>query len=93
MQQEVLRSCPFVPASLRPGGATFLFRLWDENLQRLQWRGRWRSYRMLEIYVQELGAAEVWVTFSPQVRLRVASLGSLFASLLQVPSLTDESTC
>lgn len=93
LQEEVLHSCPFVPASLRPGGATFLFRLWDENLQRLQWRGRWRSFRMLEIYVQELGAAEVWVTFSSKVRVRVASLGSLFAALLQVPGLTDESTC
>lgn len=92
LQREVLRSMPFVPASLRPGGATYLFRLWDENLQRLQWRGRWRSYRMLEIYVQELGAAEVWVTFAPKIRFRVALLGSSFLSLLHAAGKEDGST-
>ena len=92
LQTEVLQAQPFVPASLRPGGATFLFRLFHENLQRLQWRGRWRSYRMLEIYVQELGAAEVWVTFPPKVKAKVAVLGSSFFRLLQVSGLADEST-
>ncbi|CAE7447660.1 unnamed protein product [Symbiodinium natans] len=56
LQLEVLGARFFLPSSLRPGGATFLFRLWDENLTRVQWRGRWRSFRMLEIFVQELGA-------------------------------------
>ncbi|CAE7247502.1 unnamed protein product [Symbiodinium sp. CCMP2592] len=58
LQIEVLNTCTFLPSSLRPGGATYLFRQWDENLPRLQWRGRWRSFRMLEIYVQELGDGE-----------------------------------
>ncbi|CAE7242894.1 unnamed protein product [Symbiodinium sp. CCMP2592] len=61
LQSEVLEGTPFLPSSLRPGGATFLFRSWDENLTRLQWRGRWKSFRMLETYVQELGATEVKV--------------------------------
>ncbi|CAE7201286.1 BUB3.2 [Symbiodinium sp. CCMP2592] len=61
LQSEVLEGTPFLPSSLRPGGATFLFRSWDENLTRLQWRGRWKSFRMLETYVQELGATEVTV--------------------------------
>ena len=30
------KGTPFLPSSLRPGGATFLFRSWDENLTRLQ---------------------------------------------------------
>ena len=83
LQKEVLGSCVFVPASLRPGGATYLFRVFEENLQRLQWRGRWRSIRMLEIYVQELGAAEVWTTFSPKVRAKVSFLGCSFDRILQ----------
>ena len=55
LQAEVLRRTVFLPSSLRPGGATYLFRKWDENLSKLQWRGRWRSARMLEIYVLVLG--------------------------------------
>ncbi|CAE7419993.1 BUB3.2 [Symbiodinium sp. KB8] len=82
LQREVLGSRYFLPSSLRPGGATYLFRLWDENLVRLQWRGRWRSYHMLEIYVQELGAAEVLIRFPLRVRHRVGVLGSLFARIL-----------
>ncbi|CAE7269133.1 unnamed protein product, partial [Symbiodinium natans] len=58
LQTEVLGAVTFLPSSLRPGGATFLFRYWDEDLTRLQWRGRWKSFRMLETYVQELGATE-----------------------------------
>ena len=43
LQTEVLEGTPFLPSSLRPGAATFLFRSWDENPPRLQWRGRWKS--------------------------------------------------
>ena len=37
---------------------------------------------MLEIYVQELGAAEVLIRFPLRVRHRVGVLGSLFARIL-----------
>eukprot|EP00931_Biecheleriopsis_adriatica_P038736 TRINITY_DN22148_c0_g1_i1.p2 TRINITY_DN22148_c0_g1~~TRINITY_DN22148_c0_g1_i1.p2 ORF type:complete len:345 (+),score=45.34 TRINITY_DN22148_c0_g1_i1:724-1758(+) len=47
----------FVPSSLRTGGATFLFQYFGENVARVQWRGRWQSAKMLEIYLQELQAA------------------------------------
>ncbi|CAE7563489.1 unnamed protein product [Symbiodinium natans] len=82
LQTEVLGAVTFLPSSLRPGGATFLFRYWDEDLTRLQWRGRWKSFRMLETYVQELGATEVLVRFSPGVRCRVGSLGGCFMNIL-----------
>ena len=82
LQTELLGSRPFLPSSLRPGGATFLFRQWDENLPRVQWRGRWKSFRMLETYIQELGATEILVRFPPRVRCRVASLGSCFEQVL-----------
>lgn len=82
LQREVTLATPFLPSSLRPGGATFLFRLWQENLPRLQWRGRWRSFRMLETYVQELGVAEALARFSPTVLARISVLDSFFVSLL-----------
>ena len=78
LQEAVLEARPFVPSSLRPGGATFLFRYWDENLPKLQWRGRWKSFRMLETCVQELGATEVLVRFGPRVRHRVTVLSVCF---------------
>ena len=86
IQRHLLQSKPFLPSSLRPGGATFLFRLWDENLPRLQWRGRWRSFRMLEIYVQELGAAEVWIRFPPKIRAKVFLFGILVFSVANCKS-------
>ena len=46
-----------LPSSLRPGGASYFFGLWDENIPRLLWRGRWASHKMLVHYVQELTAA------------------------------------
>ena len=79
----MLRQTYFLPSSLRPGGVTFfLFRQWDENLVRLQWRGRWRSFKMLEIYVQELGAAEVLLRFPQKVRRVTAFLAAAFVDLL-----------
>ena len=82
LQLEVLKKVLFLPSSLRPGGATYLFRLFQEDLVKLQWRGRWRSFRMLEIYVQELGAAQVWIRFDPSTRQGVLWLGSCFQAVL-----------
>ena len=48
-----------VPSSLRPGGATHWFREWGEDLPRLQWRGRWRHFKTLAHYIQELGCVNV----------------------------------
>ena len=36
-----------VPSSLRAGGATFWFRQWNEDIARLQWRGRWLHAKTL----------------------------------------------
>lgn len=82
LQTAVVLSKPFMPSSLRPGGATFLFRHWNENLPRLQWRGRWKSFRMLETYIQELGAAEVLAAFTPLVLSRIVVLHDFFEALL-----------
>ncbi|CAE7290791.1 unnamed protein product, partial [Symbiodinium sp. CCMP2592] len=84
LQQVVLTKVTFLPSSLRPGGATFFFRLWDENLQRLQWRGRWKSFRMLETYVQELGATEVMVRFSQKDSYGLSGFAALSALSFEV---------
>ena len=55
------RPALFTLGSLRAGGATALFRRWNENLTKLQWRGRWTSVLTLAHYVQELTAARVTI--------------------------------
>ena len=39
---------------------------------------------MLETYVQELGASEIWIRFPQKIRDRVKVLGDLFLRLLHV---------
>ena len=67
--------------SLRPGGATWLLRATDSP-ETVRFRGRWASSRMLEIYVQEVGAASVLPALSAHVRRRIARLASLAPGLL-----------
>ena len=66
-----------VPSSLRPGGATYLFRLWQEDLVRLQWRGRWLHMKTLAHYVQELGCCNVMQSLSPGAFKKVHKLAAL----------------
>ena len=59
--------------SLRPGGATWLYRTTDCT-ETVRFRGRWASSRMLEIYIQEVGAASVLPRVSADARARIAAL-------------------
>ena len=43
------------PASLRAGGATHFYRVTD-SADWVRFRGSWSNQRMLEIYIQEVGA-------------------------------------
>lgn len=61
--------------SLRPGGATWLYRATDCT-ETVRFRGRWASGRMLEIYIQEVGAASVLPRLRPAVRDRIAALAA-----------------
>lgn len=65
------------PSSLRPGGATFLFQRWEENLVKLQWRGRWMHTKTMLHYIQELGAINVMQRFSPAQRCKIYALAKL----------------
>ena len=66
-----------VPSSLRPGGATFWFRQWQEDLVRLQWRGRWLHFKTLAHYIQEVGCINVMDSLAPAFRSKVLRLADL----------------
>jgi hypothetical protein len=71
------------PSSLRPGGATYLFQLWDENIPKLQWRGRWLHLKTMLHYIQELGAINVLNQFQPSQTVRMNALASLCQPCLE----------
>ena len=59
--------------SLRPGGATWLYKVTD-NSELVRFRGRWASLRMLEIYIQEVGASSILPGLPESVRTRIRLL-------------------
>ncbi len=67
--------------SCRPGGATWLLRASDDP-DLVRFRGRWASSRMLEIYVQEVGASALLPVLGAEVRERVAALAAAAPHLL-----------
>ena len=67
--------------SCRPGGATWLLRASD-NPELVRFRGRWASSRMLETYVQEVGAVSLLPVLSDDVRTRVRTLAAAAPYLL-----------
>ena len=71
------------PSSLRPGGATYLFQVWGENLPKLQWRGRWIHVKTLTHYIQELGTINVLSQLTPPQKAKVRQLAELCEGALQ----------
>ncbi len=67
--------------SCRPGGATWLLRAADDP-ELVRFRGRWASSRMLEVYVQEVGAVSLLPLLGAEVRERVAALAAAAPYLL-----------
>ena len=67
--------------SCRPGGATGLLRATD-NPESVRFRGRWASSRMLEVYVQEVGAVSLLPALSVEERERVRVLAAAAPALL-----------
>ena len=58
------------PASLRGGGATWLFQQ-TGSIELPRWRGRWQQVRTVEIYVQEVAALSVLPALSIPQRFRI----------------------
>ena len=73
-----------VPSSFRPGSATYWFREWQEDLNRLQWRGRWLHFKTLAHYIQELGCISIMQSLSPVARRKVKQLAELCESACNV---------
>ena len=67
--------------SLRPGGATWLLRRFDDP-ELVRFRGRWTSGRMLEVYVQEVGALTIMPLLEDEVRQRICDQASAAPGLL-----------
>ena len=84
--QVLTRACGIsklvCPSSLRPGGATFLFQLWKEDIQKLQWRGRWLHMKTMLHYIQELGAVNIFDKLEPAQKSRVLLLAQLLPEAL-----------
>ena len=72
----------FSLGSLRAGGSTALFERWHEDVQRLQWRGRWREMNTLIHYVQALEATLISLHQNAATRERIDRLAQHCVSIL-----------
>ena len=72
---------PYDLGSLRPGGATFLLNK-TEDCSLLQRRGRWLSYKVMTIYLQEISVATAEMTLSETSRVMIQQLNSIFPEVL-----------
>lgn len=69
------------PASLRAGGAVRAYRA-NEEIARLMWRMRLRNIDTLQHYLQETGAASIFMELPGESRTRVQNAALLFDTLM-----------
>ena len=69
------------PASLRAGGATWLYVETDAP-DKVRFRGRWMSARMLEIYIQEVAADSFYNTLPQEDREMIELFASGFPTVM-----------
>ena len=74
---------PFDLGSLRPGGATWLLNQTEDSTL-VQRRGRWMSFRVMTIYLQEVAVASTLPKLSQDVRTKIQDLNSVFPHVLKV---------
>ena len=92
--QQLLRAVAgrpnlILPSSLRPGGATYYYQIWDGDVARLQWMGRWASPVMLRHYIQELGAVQILHRLPDETKKKINKLEALFDDILKEPVAED----
>ena len=75
-----LDSVRFTPASLRAGGATWLFLEIGCDVQRLQYLGRWTSTSSLYCYIQEAVAHLIWIQLEPTHEAHLSHLADRTAA-------------
>ncbi|CAE7245675.1 SUF4 [Symbiodinium sp. CCMP2456] len=71
------------PKSLRGSGATWMYQL-TEDVERIQWRGRWQQRRTLEHYLQEVAGQLLLADLTESHRARILHLAAFAAPLLQM---------
>ena len=73
-----------LPSSFRPGAASYFFEAWNEDIGRLQWRGRWDCKRTLKHYIQELMVHQVLRDVPSDKVTRIDAMAGLFDDMLRV---------
>lgn len=68
--------------SLRPGGATWLLQQYESG-ELVQRRGRWMNYKVMQIYIQEVGAFQYLASLDNDCRTRIYSLAESFPATLE----------
>ena len=76
------RPKPLSLASFRPGGATWLIGA-CESAETVRRRGRWASYKTMEIYLQEVTAATYLNEISAESREKVTAAMHVFVDALE----------
>ena len=79
---------PLDLGSLRAGGATWLLQS-SESGDLVMRRGRWSSYRMMSIYVQEVAAVSFLAKIPPDSKEKILAVMSFFPEMLRVVAELD----
>ena len=72
----------FTLASIRAGAATQMY-IDGIDLSRIQWMGRWRSAKTLEIYIQEVAALNILAGCTDQQRCKIKNYSDSFNAICQ----------
>ncbi len=67
--------------SLRPGGATWLLQQYESG-ELVQRRGRWLNYKVMQLYIQEVGAFQYLASLDIKTRQKILSLAEAFPLML-----------
>ena len=70
------------PGSLRPGGATWLLQQFESG-ELVQRRGRWMNYKVMSIYIQEVGAYQYLANLEDSKRDKILHLAASFPAILK----------
>lgn len=82
---QVPTKLAITPASLRVGGAVTAYRA-NEEIARLMWRMRLKNYETIQHYLQEVGAASIFMELPRTCRARVETAALMFHFLLDFSS-------
>ena len=70
-----------IPKTLRGSGATWLYQR-TEDVEKIQWRGRWQQRKTLEYYLQDVAGQLLLAKLTQSQRLQVMRLASFSEAVL-----------